>query len=93
MTLGLNEWRESDAEMRKKLTPYDQISNKKNFYTIIPLGCKFINVEHHKLIMQLYDQLKQWERPDLVEKVRRLENVATLEEFKALKREINAKSN
>ncbi|MEH2389206.1 MAG: hypothetical protein V7K14_26245 [Nostoc sp.] len=43
--------------------------------------------------MQLYDQLKQWERPDLVEKVRRLENVATLEEFKALKREINAKSN
>ncbi|MBG1265523.1 hypothetical protein F8S12_03330 [Nostoc sp. WHI] len=91
--LGLNEWREFDAEMRKKLTPHDQISNKKNFYTITPLGCKFINSEHHKLIMQLYDQLKQWERPDLVERVRQLENVGSLEEFKALKRQMNAKSN
>ena len=86
--LGLSEWREMNSEKRKTLLPHDEISESKKFYSLTPLGCKFINSTHHKDIMQLYGQLKQWENPDLVEELRLLESVTSLEEYNKIKNQL-----
>ncbi len=86
--LGLTEWREMNSEKRKTLLPHDEISETKKFYSLTPLGCKFINSAHHKDIMRLYEQLRQWERADLVEELRLLENVNNVTEYRKVKKEI-----
>lgn len=90
--LGLSEWREMNSEKRKTLLPHDEISETKKFYSFTPLGCKFINSKHRKDILRLYDQLKQWERPELMEQVRLLENVTDEAEYKRIKKIIRAQS-
>ena len=86
--LGLLEWREMNSEKRKTLLPHDEISETKKFYSLTPLGCKFINSAHHKDVMRLYEQLRQWERADLVEELRLLENVNDVSEYRKVKKEI-----
>jgi hypothetical protein len=83
--LGLAEWRELNSEERKTITPHDEISDVKKFYSFTPLGCKFINSKHRKDVMRLYEMLKQWERPELMEQLRLLENVTDVEEYKRVK--------
>lgn len=90
--LGLSEWREMNSEKRKTLLPHDEISDTKKFYSFTPLGCKFINSKHRKDVLRLYDQLKQWERPELMEQVRLLENVTDEAEYKRVKKLIKAQS-
>lgn len=45
--LGLGEWRERE-ELRKELLPHDEIETTKDFFTLTPLGCRFINSAHRK---------------------------------------------
>jgi hypothetical protein len=90
--LGLSEWREMNSEKRKILLPHDEISDTKKFYSFTPLGCKFINSKHRKDVLRLYEQLKQWERPELMEQVRLLENVTDEAEYKQVKKLIKAQS-
>jgi hypothetical protein len=90
--LGLTEWRDMNSEKRKTLLPHDEISESKKFYSFTPLGCKFINSKHRKDVLRLYDQLRQYERPDLVEAVRHLESVTDEEEYKRVKKSIKSLS-
>jgi hypothetical protein len=90
--LGISEWRNMNSEKRKLLLPHDEISEIKKFYSFTPLGCKYINSSHHKDILRLYDQLRQWERPELMEQLRKLETISDEVQYKRLKKEIRAKS-
>jgi hypothetical protein len=86
--LGLTEWRELNSEKRKTLMPHDEISESKKFYSFTPLGIKFVNSKHRKDILKLYEQLRQWERPELVEQVRILESVMSEDDYEKVKKEI-----
>jgi hypothetical protein len=86
--LGLSEWREMNSEKRKTLLPHDEISETKKFYSFTPLGIKFVNSQHRKDILKLYEQLRQWERPELVEQVRMLETVMNEDDYNRVKKEI-----
>ena len=86
--LGLTEWREMNSEKRKTLLPHDEISETKKFYSFTPLGIKFVNSNHRKDILKLYEQLRQWERPELVEQVRMLETVMNEDDYNRVKKEI-----
>ncbi|MBP5977562.1 hypothetical protein HW132_33840 [Brasilonema sp. CT11] len=89
--LGLSEWREMNSEKRKTLLPHDEVSEKKKYYSLTPLGCKFVNSKHRKDVMRLYDQLRQWERPELMEDLRKLESVTDEQEYNRIKKEIRKK--
>ncbi|WP_026730757.1 hypothetical protein [Fischerella sp. PCC 9605] len=91
--LSLSEWREMNSEKRKMLLPHDEISDTKKFYSFTPLGCKFVNSKHRKDVMRLYNQLKQWERPELMEELRMLENVTDENEYKQIKKALKARNN
>jgi hypothetical protein len=86
--LGLSEWREMNSEKRKALLPHDEVSESKKYYSFTPLGCKFVNSKHRKDILRLYEQLRQWEKPELMEQLRLLENVVDEDEYKRIKKEI-----
>lgn len=88
--LGLSEWREMNSEQRKNILPHDEVSDCKKFYSFTPLGCKFINSKHRKEIMKLYEQLRQWEKPELMEQLRLLENVTDEKEYNRVKRLIKS---
>lgn len=91
--LGLNEWREYDSEKRKTLLPHDEISDKKKFFPITPLGCKFINSAHKKDVMRLYEKIKINQKPELMELLRMLESVESEAEYKSIKSSIKANLN
>ncbi|MBW4636013.1 MAG: hypothetical protein KME30_30260 [Iphinoe sp. HA4291-MV1] len=86
--LGLSEWREMNSEKRKTLMPHDEVSESKKYYSFTPLGCKFVNSKHRKDVMRLYEQLRQWERPELMEDLRKLESVTSEDEYDSIKKEI-----
>jgi len=90
--LGLSEWRDMNSEKRKTLLPHDEVSETKKYVSITPLGCKFISSKHRKDVMKLYDQLRQWERPELIEQLRLLENVTDEKEYNRIIKQIKAKS-
>jgi len=86
--LGLSEWREMNSEKRKELLPHDEISETKKFYSLTPLGCKFVNSEHHKDVMRLYQQLKEYESPELVAELRMLEEIYSEKDYQNVKKEL-----
>lgn len=86
--LGLSEWREMNSEKRKTLMPHDEVSESKKYYSFTPLGCKFVNSKHRKDVMRLYDQLRQWERPELMEDLRKFESVTDEQEYNSIKKQI-----
>ncbi|MHC5855252.1 hypothetical protein [Nostoc sp.] len=90
--LGLSEWRDMNSEKRKQLLPHDEISETKKFYSITPLGCKFVNSKHQKDILRLYEQLKQSERPELISELRMLEGIYSLEAYDNLKKELKSRT-
>ncbi|KAB8314089.1 hypothetical protein SD81_039470 [Tolypothrix campylonemoides VB511288] len=57
-----------------------------------PLGCKFVNSQYRKDVLKLYEQLRQWERPELVEDVRQLEQIYSEDDYKQLKKELSKKT-
>jgi hypothetical protein len=85
--LGLNEWRNRE-NLQKELLPHDDITSKKVFYSLTPLGVRFINPEHRKAILHLYDRLRIEEKKEDIAQLRALESLENWEEFKAA----NAKS-
>ncbi|MBW4635961.1 MAG: hypothetical protein KME30_29990 [Iphinoe sp. HA4291-MV1] len=86
--LGLCEWREMNSEKRKTLMPHDEVSESKKYYSFTPLGCKFVSSKHRKDVLKLYEQLRQWERPELMEDLRKLESVTDELEYNRIKKEI-----
>lgn len=90
--LGLSEWREMNSEKRKTFMPHDEVSETKKYYSFTPLGCKFVNSKHRKDVMRLYEQLRQWERPELMENLRKLESVSDEQEYNRIKKEIQKKT-
>jgi len=90
--LGLSEWRDMNSEKRKTLLPHDEVSESKKYYSFTPLGCKFVNSKHRKDVMRLYEQLRQWERVELMEDLKKLESVTDEQEYTRIKKEINKRA-
>lgn len=85
--LGLNEWRNRE-NLKKELLPHDDITSKKLFYSLTPLGIRFINPDHRKAILRLYDRLRIEEKKEDIAQLRALESLENWEEYVAA----NAKS-
>lgn len=79
--LGLTEWQERE-ELRRDLLPHDEITSAKDFYTLTPLGVRFINPEHRKDILRLYDQLKIKDDEVKIAQLAALEKLENWEEYK-----------
>lgn len=90
--LGLSEWREMNSEKRRTLMPHDEVSESKKYYSFTPLGCKFVNSKHRKDVMRIYDQLRQWERPEWMEDLRKLENITDEQQYTYIKKEIQKRT-
>jgi hypothetical protein len=79
--LGLTEWRQRE-NLRTELLPHDEISKKKEFFSLTPLGMRFINSEHRKVILSAYDRLKIKSNPLEIAHLRALENLKDWEDYK-----------
>lgn len=78
--LGLNEWRNRE-NLQKELLPHDDITSRKLFYSLTPLGVRFINPEHRKAILRLYDRLRIEEKKEDIASLRALESLENWQEY------------
>lgn len=88
--LGLNEWRKRE-ELRKDLLPHDEITRRKDFYTLTPLGVRYLNPEHRKDILRLYDRLKAKQDEEGIAALTALESLDNWESYKQSKKRASKK--
>jgi hypothetical protein len=79
--LGLSDYRDN-MEFYKVMLPHDQISREKSFYTITPLGNRFVNSEHRKLVLKLYDMLRVEDNAKVIAYLASVENILDLNSLK-----------
>ena len=72
--IGLNEWRDREI-LQKEFLPHDEISTVKDFFTITPLGCRFINTEHRKKVMRAYDKARFKKDAKAITRIKELETM------------------
>lgn len=72
--LGLGEWRTRE-ELRKDLLPHDEIESTKDFFSLTPLGCRFINPEHRKSILTAYDKARIKKDNKAIARIKELETM------------------
>lgn len=72
--LGLGEWRTRE-ELRKELLPHDEIESTKDFFSLTPLGCRFINPVHRKSILTAYDKARITKDDKAVARIKELETM------------------
>jgi hypothetical protein len=89
--VGLQEWRNRE-ELRKYLLPHDEITREKDFYTLTPLGIRFLNPKHRKEILRLYDRLRVKEDPEAIAALNALESLESWEEYKESKKKASKKT-
>jgi hypothetical protein len=89
--VGLQEWRNRE-ELRKNLLPHDEITREKDFYTLTPLGVRFLNPEHRKDILRLYDRLRLKNDPEAIAALNALESLENWQEYKESKKKASKKS-
>lgn len=56
------------------------------------MGCKFVNSEHHKDVMRLYQQLKQYETPELVAELTMLEEIYSEKDYETVKQQLRERA-
>lgn len=80
--LGLSDYRDNKEYYAPLgILPHDQISREKTFYTLTPLGNRFVNSSHRKRVLDLYDKLRMEEDPKGIAKLATMENVTNLKEW------------
>lgn len=72
--LGLGEWRARE-ELRKELLPHDEVEVIKDFYTLTPLGCRFINSKHRKKVLKAYDTARLKKDAKAIARIKELESM------------------
>lgn len=72
--LGLGEWRARE-ELRKQLLPHDEVETNKDFFTLTPLGCRFINSKHRKKVLKAYDTARVKKDAKAIARIKELETM------------------
>ena len=72
--LGLGEWRARE-ELRKELLPHDEIETVKDFFTLTPLGCRFVNSKHRKKVLKAYDTARVKKDAKAIARIKELETM------------------
>ena len=72
--LGLGEWRARE-ELRKELLPHDEIETVKDFFTLTPLGCRFVNSKHRKKVLKAYDTARIKKDAKAIARIKELESM------------------
>ena len=72
--LGLGEWRARE-ELRKELLPHDEVETTKDFFTLTPLGCRFINSAHRKKVLKAYDNARVKKDAKAIARIKELETM------------------
>ncbi|MEM6399134.1 MAG: hypothetical protein AAF757_02720 [Cyanobacteria bacterium P01_D01_bin.116] len=72
--LGLGEWRARE-ELRKELLPHDEVETTKDFFTLTPLGCRFINSKHRKKVLKAYDTARVKRDAKAIARIKELESM------------------
>jgi len=72
--LGLGEWRARE-ELRKELLPHDEVETTKDFFTLTPLGCRFINSKHRKKVLKAYDTARVKKDAKAIARIKELETM------------------
>lgn len=72
--LGLGEWRARE-ELRKELLPHDEVETSKDFFTLTPLGCRFVNSKHRKKVLKAYDTARVKKDAKAIARIKELETM------------------
>jgi hypothetical protein len=72
--LGLGEWKARE-ELRKELLPHDEVETTKDFFTLTPLGCRFVNSKHRKKVLQAYDKARVKKDAKAIARIKELESM------------------
>lgn len=72
--LGLNEWKNRE-NLRKNLTPHDEIEVIKSFYALTPLGSRFLDSKHRMEILKEYNKARENNDSDAVARIKELETM------------------
>ncbi|NJO63776.1 MAG: hypothetical protein HC836_38015 [Richelia sp. RM2_1_2] len=72
--LGLGEWRARE-ELRKELLPHDEVETVKDFFTLTPLGCRFVNSKHRKKVLKAYDTARVKKDAKAIARIKELETM------------------
>ncbi|NJO62534.1 MAG: hypothetical protein HC836_31195 [Richelia sp. RM2_1_2] len=72
--LGLGEWRARE-ELRKELLPHDEVETTKEFFSLTPLGCRFVNSKHRKKVLKAYDTARVKKDAKAIARIKELETM------------------